>query len=195
MDDINNIDWIDEMHNEEKKYTKFYKKPITKISIRFFYPDDESKKIVYKLKSPSYITSSELLSLIQNEKNLDKREYSIHEIFKYNSDIDNDDINDYIESPMSATIEYCKFIDSFNAPKRTRISNKGEFRFFTKEKKEEDIFFNDTIAMFETLNTLFIFFKCKDENKSKKQKHTREETKTRKIKPCKIKPCKIKPVK
>ena len=174
MDDINNIDWIDEMQNEEKKYKKFYKKNITKISIGFFYPDNDNQKIVYKLNNPSYITTSEISALMG-----DKPNYYIHEIFKYNADIDNDDINDYLESSSVSVSKYCK-----------GITDNDRMPFITKEKIEDDIFFNDTIAMFEKVNTLFIFLKFKDDNtndnthnnKSKRQKNINANKKTRKIK-------------
>ena len=150
---MNELDeeWIKNFESIENKYDIFYKeKPLT-IEIIYIYIDSNKeiefiKKEDYNLNIDSKILKHNLIYLINNNKIMCENKYKLLNILKYNFTIDPIEILNYFKKNNDNTINNNKYLHSI--------------------KNIEDIVFNDTIEMFNELNTLYIIY---ENNKNIKQ--------------------------
>ena len=143
-----NDDWLTNYIKEEEIFNKFYKKEIDKIKLYFFYID-KNKEIIKVLKrnadiSGNIIDKNKIVNIINNNNNVLNKKFMLLQILKYNFNIDNNDINKFLK-------------------------NKKSFNFLKKYDVIDDIYWENTIPLFKSLNSLyFIFFEKKKNNNTKR---------------------------
>ena len=151
--DIDNLtlddEWIKKFYEQEKDYTYFYKEPIECVKVLSIFINNENDIIrVSKnqiLLDNSNLNKDLLMSFIEKKRNCNGKKYKLYSILKYNIDID---------------------------PKELLNNDYNNSQYLTEQKYITDIEFKDTINFFNDLNTLFLFFKERN-NKNIKHKKTR----------------------
>jgi hypothetical protein len=144
-------DWIDKFEQNEKNYNLFYKQSNEYIEIFSLYIN--SNCVLEKIKQKQYklaehkLNESEILSLINEHRNDENIKYKLLSLFSYNITLDPVEIIDYI--------------------------NNKENNYLSMHKRIENIMFNDTIKMFQDLNSIFLIFyeipiKLNNNNNTKK---------------------------
>ena len=152
-EELNNLDnWLEEVESEEldnswvekyqkieKNYNKFYKEKSKEITIFFLYINDKNileslVKTNYPLNDSGKIHKDSLIYLIKNNQYLSKKKYQLISLLKYNLTIEPEDIVD-----ITANSE----------------------EYLHSQRYLDDIFFADTINMFQDLNSLFFIFYSK----------------------------------
>ena len=152
-EELNNLDnWLEEVESEEldnswvekyqkieKNYNKFYKEKSKEITIFFLYINDKNileslVKTNYPLNDSGKIHKDSLIYLIKNNQYLSKKKYQLISLLKYNLTIEPEDI-----IGMTAKSE----------------------EYLHSQRYLDDIFFADTINMFQDLNSLFFIFYSK----------------------------------
>ena len=143
-----NDDWLTNYIKEEEIFNKFYKKEIDKIKLYFFYID-KNKEIIKVLKrnadiSGNIIDKNKIVNIINNNNKVLNKKFMLLQILKYNFNIDNNEINKFLK-------------------------NKKSFNFLKKYDVIDDIYWENTIPLFKSLNSLyFIFFEKKKNNNTKR---------------------------
>ena len=145
--------WIEEFEKTDKGYEIFYKEDIQYIRILCIYVDltdsiqkiKEEKVFVNNLNS---ISRDEILGILKKNGVNENRKYNISSILKYNIDLEPVEITDFL---------------------------KKDYNFLSVIKNIDTIPLNQTINMFHDLNTLFIIFYEKEENKF--SKNSQQQTK------------------
>ena len=162
-DDIESIDesWVNEFKEEEEEYNDFYKEKVDNITLFFLYVNKEKElesisKEPYLLEDENgLITKDQLVTIIKKrqEKHLNGtinnnndnnsntnnhlknniKKYKLISLYRYNPCLDSEDVNSFIE----------------------RNDNDN---FFFQEKYLNDIVFDDTITIFQDLNSLFFIY-------------------------------------
>lgn len=177
IDELNNINtmensindnWLENYLREEKTFNRFYKKKVEKINTFFIYVD-KNKNIIKCLKNilpikDSVLLKNDILPIINKNKHLLKKHFKLIKILQYNFDIENITINKFLydEDPT----DYLKVMD-----------------------KIKDIYWLDTIPLFEKLNSLYFIFFEKSSHHTKKiflKRKKRAKTKKRKISEMKV---------
>jgi hypothetical protein len=162
MDDIIDDSWVTEYKNAEECYNEFYNEKINNIKVFFMYINTD-KTIVnvrresLSLNNESILTRERLITIIKDKQMLNNIKYKLFSIVRYNINLQPDEINDFLRDSPSKNNE--------------EIYNN---RFFIDEKVIHDIYFSDTITIFQDLNALYIIFKEYDKTKylyTKKLKH------------------------
>ena len=153
-DNDNQLDeeWIKNFENMEKKYDIFYKEKPTTIEIIYIYIDiDKEIEFIKKedsiLNTESKILKSNLIYLINSNKIMCEKKYKLLNILKYNFTIE--------------PIEILNYFKNINNNNKNISNNKYLHNITTID----DIFFKDTIELFNELNTLYIIYA--DEKKIK----------------------------
>jgi hypothetical protein len=130
---------IEESWLKNFKHQEFIKKnDITNINIFYLYVNKDNC-LEYVKEGSTYILQSnvfdktELINIIKKNTFIHKRKYKLLSILKYNVDIDIDNLEEFLD-----TDDYTKYISTFN--------------------NLDDIEFNQTIKIFEDLNSIFIIF-------------------------------------
>ena len=138
-DEILDTDWLTTFKESEKKYTRFYKEPITSIRLYVLYIKD--KEIIHRLAdrcsldAQNGLKRERIMTLIKHYQEHERIDYKLKSLFRYNIDLNPEEVGDFVNG--TATND----------------------RFMTSEKYLDDIHFNDSITMFHNLNALyFIFF-------------------------------------
>ena len=151
-------DWINDFKDKEKDFEIFYKDNISYIKLFICFINknkhlDKVKEQNFYLKNKNTMTKNELKQVINSFRKSEKNKYKLISILKHNIDIEPDDVarslkNDYIYD----------FTYSLNT-----IDN---------------INFNNSITMFEDLNSLFFIFYESDSinNGTKRIKFKNNET-------------------
>jgi hypothetical protein len=141
LENISDDEWVDNYINKEKEYDEFYKENIKYIFLFFIYVD--SGKNIVKINKKKLHINNNLLKkeelLDIIKKNNDNSKYKIFSLLKYNFDINIENIN-------------CDYK-----------------LFLTNLKKINDIYWNKTILKFQELNSLYLLFKNRSNNNTKKK--------------------------
>lgn len=138
--------WIDEFKKDNEKYSDFYTEDVTNITLFFIYIDHKNNvenlsRDLLILDKKNTIVRDQLIQIIkqnqiQNKNQINK--YKLISLFKYNIDIEPEEIYKFINN---------KDDSSYNK------------RFFIQEKYLNDIIYKKTINIFQDLNSLFLIFK------------------------------------
>jgi hypothetical protein len=148
------LTWVNQHKDEEILYKDFYKEKVTSIKLTFIHVNLENTVThigndIFFLETSGLINKDYLISLIKTHKTYKNTLYNFNSLYKFNIDINSEEINNYI---ADNDVDYSS-------------------RFFSQEKYLNNIYFKDTINIFQDLNTLFFVFyeKCnRINNKSKK---------------------------
>ena len=136
--------WIDEFKKDNEKYSDFYTEDVTTITIFFIYIDHKNNvenlsRDLLILDKKNTIVRDQLIQIIkQNQNKIQINKYKLISLFKYNIDIEPEEIYKFINN---------KDDSSYNK------------RFFIQEKYLNDILYKKTINIFQDLNSLFLIFK------------------------------------
>ena len=193
-DDIDSIDesWVNEFKEEEEEYNDFYKEKVDNITLFFLYVNKEKElesisKEPYLLEHENgLITKDQLVTIIKkrqekhlnatiNNNNNDNnsnttnhlknniKKYKLISLYRYNPCLDSEDINSFIER------------NDYN-----KLNENENDNFFFPEKYLNDVVFDDTITIFQDLNSLFFIYYEK-EIKPENNNNTNNNNNTRKI--------------
>ena len=163
-------DWLIKYMEDEKVFDKFYKENVKNIKLYFFYID-KNKDIIKVLKnnldiSNNIIKKNELLEIIRDKREILSKKFLLIQILKYNFKIENNNINKF-------------------------FNNSDTFNFLKEMDIVEDIYWENTIPLFTSLNSLyFIFFEKQRKKNTKKiilQRKKKRKTKKKYNKELKIK--------
>ena len=168
MNEIINFDYINDFKNIELPFEKFYKKSVNKIKIHFIYMDNNNN--IYEIKTnhefikDSTLNAERLLYIIKNNqysnneiKQNIKNKKNLYSIIKYNFNIDEYEIKNFLDNSNNC--------NNFN-------------NFLTIKNFIDNIYFDNTIEMFNSLNSLFIFYKI---NIKKNNSQNNSQNTTKKI--------------
>ena len=190
-DDIDSIDesWVNEFKEEEEEYNDFYKEKVDNITLFFLYVNKEKElesisKEPYLLEYENgLITKDQLVTIIKkrqekhlnatiNNNNNDNnsnttnhlknniKKYKLISLYRYNPCLDSEDINSFIER------------NDYN-----KLNENENDNFFFPEKYLNDVVFDDTITIFQDLNSLFFIYyekEIKPENNNNNNNNTRK---------------------
>ena len=163
--------WIIKYMEDEKVFDKFYKEKVNNIKLYFFYIDKHRDIIkIFKNNldiSNNMVKKEELLEIIKNKRKVLNKDFLLIQILKYNFNIENNNINKF-------------------------LNNSDNFNFLKKMDTIEDIYWDDTIPLFKSLNSLYfiLFEKHKRKHNTKKihlQRKKKAKTKKKYNKELKIK--------
>ena len=138
-DEILNTNWIVQFKEEERNYNDFYKEPVKKIKIFLLYVNRNNEiEHVYndkcELSENSILKREIIVNFIKEYQLIYAIHYKLLSLLKYNINLDINEINDFLIEDIDSN------------------------RFITSEKYLNDIHFEDTIQMFQDLNSLFFVF-------------------------------------
>tara|TARA_B100000795_G_scaffold44000_2_gene28870 strand:- start:9385 stop:9966 length:582 start_codon:yes stop_codon:yes gene_type:complete len=140
-------DWLNKIYENEKELDKYYKNNILFVCLNCIYIDIDKNIIKIKKENieinNNFLSKQNILNIINKNNKICKKEFKIFSIGKYNFNIDIENINKY----------------NNNIKKET---------FFESLKSIKDIYWLKTIPIFEKLNSLYLFFIEKSDNKTKK---------------------------
>ena len=130
--------WIKQFKDEEYNYNDFYKEQITSVMFYVLYIKD--KELIHVdssrcLLRENNLNRERLVSLI---KHYEMREikYKLTALLRYNIDLNPEEIHDFINEEIVAD------------------------RFMTSEKYLNNIYYNDSIHMFQDLNALYFIYEA-----------------------------------
>jgi hypothetical protein len=140
-----NTQWIEQFKREEDDYNDFYKEPVTSIKVFFLYVNKTNElEHIYSdlclLIDNRAIKRETIISLIKHNQYFHSIKYKLLSILKYNIDLEPNEVTNYIYETTS------------------RETETPSSMFFTAEKYLNDIYFADSINMFQDLNALFFIF-------------------------------------
>lgn len=161
--------WLKNYSIKEEIFNKFYKDTVKNIKLYFFYIDSK-REIIKVLKqkkdlSNNVLYKDEISKIVNENRSILNKKFILSQIVKYNFNIENNNIN--------------KFINN-------NINNE----FLTKINEINDIYWDNTIPFFSSLNSLyFLFYEKKNKNTKKIFLKRKKKSKTKKhhIKELKIK--------
>ena len=158
---IHDDNWISEYINKEKMFDKFYKEQVEKIQLFFLYVDTR-KNIIKVIKNKhklenNVILKENLSEIIEANRTILKKRFKLTQLLKYNFNIDNEDVNKFLKTP-------------------------SDFQFLTKINKIKDIFWDNTIPLFNSLNSLYFIFIENVKHNTKKIHLKKKRGKTKKNK-------------
>ena len=139
--------WINNFDNTQGSYLKFYKEIPQKIKVYIFYVNKENivdckKKIKIKLNKEGILKKEILSMIIQKTK---KSLYILKNILKYNFTTDPENINKFITSNEKVTL--VNYVNNI-----------------------QDIKYNNTIKIAQSLNALYLIYKHKEKTKNNTKK-------------------------
>ena len=138
MEEIDiNTNWIDEFECNDKDYKQFYKIKPSKIKLFLLYVD-RSNTIVHIKKnniniSDNAVDKASLLSIVRKNMNYNKNEYRPISILQYNMNLEPQNIKNFLQDTE-------------------------KYNFLTAKNSIERIYWDDTIKLFENMNSLYIIF-------------------------------------
>ena len=159
-------EWLEKLEKEDQKYAEFYKEPVKKIKLYCLYIDGSNNlkfghRQIYKTTN-NKITKDELMYIIKKNVKYQNVKYKPFSIIKYNFTLNPENIKNYLDNTKD-------YIDNF----------------ITSEKIET-INFDETIKLFNDLNSLYILYyephKLENVSKTKKIIIKTKKLKTRKKK-------------
>ena len=150
--EINDIDTeiIDEFENEDKLYSDFYKDPLEEVRLFILYVDNNNNLFHIKKDfitlNDSKIEKKDLINLIKQYIMYNNKKYRLISMIKWNITIEPDEISDYLR-------------------------NNKSLDYITNIRNLDTITFDDSINLFQNMNSLYLVFHEKWkllENKTKK---------------------------
>lgn len=134
--------WLDEVEKNNIDYANFYKDDIYNIKVIFVYVDNNNT--IYhvssehlELETKNTVSQKEIVTIVNDKKKINKKNYRIFNCYLYNIDIDPDDLHKLIANQYNQS------------------------SFFRSINLAYDIKINPTIAQFHTINTLYLFMREK----------------------------------
>lgn len=161
--------WLKEIKDNEKDYNDFYKEKPTSIKIYHLYVSRENQVVFSKTETYLLNTTNgkhatlhkdTLISIIKKNSSSNNIQYKLLSVLKFNLDIDPEDV-------ISLAIH-----------------KKDGSEYLSSESVLRDIVFNDTVCIFQDINSLFMVYheKAVAVEKMKQQKQQpQQEQQTRKI--------------
>jgi len=144
-----NCQWTNDFENEEKFFNGFYKEPVFNLQL-FCYYINKNKELFHIKKQNLYVgdgllKKENLIYHIRNNMFYNSRKYTPLSTLKYNIDIDPVDIKFY-------------------------LNDYNENKFLSVERSIDSIKWNDTITLFQDLNSLILIYveKTPSQNTTKK---------------------------
>jgi len=189
-DDTETIDesWVTQFKEEEEAYDDFYKEKVDNITLFFLYVNKEkelesiSKEPYLLEEEEGLITKDQLVTLIKkrqekqekqfnnnNNNNNNTKKYKLISLYRYNPCLDSEDVNNFIEGND----------DDENKNENENENNNNNFLF--PERYLNDIVFNDTITIFQDLNSLFFIYYEKEIRTDNNNNNNNNNNTTRKI--------------
>lgn len=171
IEELEKIDdtWLKNYSEEEEAYNKFYNDKVNNIKLFFFYIDNKREiiKVLKKEKdiSNNILLKSEISDIVSENRCILDKKFILSQIIKYNFNIRNNDINKFLK-------------------------NNEDYNFLTKINEITDIYWDNTIPLFYSLNTLYFIFNEKRNKHTKKiilQRKKKSKTRKSRIKELKIK--------
>ena len=158
-DEIDNT-WVTDYKKTEENYNVFYNEKVNTIKIFFMYINTDktvvnARQEILTLNNDSILRKEQLIHIIKNNQILNNIKYKLFSIVRYNIDLQPDEINNF----LSVSISDSNTVSDSNTDK-TYIN-----RFLIDKKNIDDIYFADTITIFQDLNSLYIIFKEQNTNK------------------------------
>lgn len=155
MEDKEELDitWINDIEDIEKDNDIFYKEKINEITLIFLYINnnqvESTKKEYFELQTPGVLSKENLIDLINKNKKNNSIKYSLSSLLKFNINIEPEHIKNFVQD------------DNIKINKDL---------FFSKIKNVDDIKWDDSINMFESLNTLYFVYTIKRTTNSSTKK-------------------------
>jgi len=159
LDDELDDSWLTNYSVEEEIFNKFYKDTVKNIKLYFFYIDSK-REIIKVLKQKKDISNNVLLKdeiskIVNKNRCILNKKFILSQIVKYNFNIENSNINKFI----------------------------NDNEFLTKINEITDIYWDNTIPFFSSLNSLyFIFYEKRNKNTKKIFLKRKKKSKTKKLK-------------
>jgi len=146
--DIDN-NWVDTYKKNEEHYNEFYNEKVSTIQVFFLYINSEKDLVNIKQESHTLnvvnmLPREQLITLIKEKQHFNQVKYKLFSLVRYNINLQPEEIDDFIGP-----------------------NNEYTNRFFTPESHVNDIYFQDTISIFQDLNSLYIIFKADPPHKKK----------------------------
>ena len=140
MDDDIDDSWIKEFKEKEDAYNDFYKEETRSIRLYFLYVNTSNtlesiKSDALFLEEKGVVTKDQLISIIKRNQHSNTVKYRLLSLIKFNIDIEPCDVLSFVDG-----------------------TDKNSDGFTTSERYLNDIKFQDTICMFQDLNSLFFVF-------------------------------------
>ena len=138
-------DWLNKIEEEDKLYNDFYYEKNENININFVYISLNNS--IQHIKSENFILQNniipkeELLYILKNNQTFDNKKYSLLSILQYNIDLLPQDVMHFLKKP-------------------------NQFNFFNYKTNIDDIKWNDSISLFQDINSLYILFHQKKNKKN-----------------------------
>lgn len=162
MEDIlqDDLNWINSYVKSEELYEIFYSKNTDFFNCVFIYISKKNIDFIKKKRidiSNNIFEKKNLIQIINENKN----NHKLVGMLQYNFNLTNDNVESFIENPTN-------------------------FDFLKKHKKIQNLYWDKTIPLFKSLNTLYLLFldnsidnktkklKIKHVNKTKKNKFSNE---------------------
>ena len=143
--------WIDNFEQSEQEYACFYKEKIESVKLNYIYVDENNSiNNIHQetlLLDNGKIDKDKMIEIIKNNKNRNKTNYSLISILKYNITLEPEHIKKYVNDEL-------------------------EDEFLSKVDILQDIYFKDTINLFQDLNCLYFIF-CNKKVRENKNKITK----------------------
>jgi len=174
--DANEIDidnnWVDTYKKNEEHYNDFYNEKVSTIQVFFLYINSEKDLVNIKQESHTLnvvniLPREQLIALIKEKQLLNKVKYKLFSLVRYNINLQPEEIDDFIGPNEIGPNEIGPNEIGPNEIGPNDTNNEYTNRFFTPENHVNDIYFQDTISIFQDLNSLYIIFKADPPNKKK----------------------------
>lgn len=143
--------WINEFEKNELEYASFYKEQIEALKINYIYVDKDN--VIDNIHQESIIIENgkldreKIIEIIKKNKKKNNIDYKLISILKYNITLEPKHIKDYINDDLNDD-------------------------FLSKVDILQDIYFEDSINLFQDLNCLYIVF-CDKRMREDKNKITK----------------------
>jgi hypothetical protein len=129
-------EWLTKLEHEDQKYAEFYKEETKKIEVYCLYINQKNElKFGHKQildTEKGIFTKERLVKLIKENITYNSLQYKPFSIIKYNFTLNPSEIKDYLDNPI-------------------------EHNFLTTESIQ-DVVFQETIGLFNNLNSLYVLF-------------------------------------
>lgn len=147
MEDLNQ-EFLNNFKILEEDYKKFYCQDIKEIKIYYLYLNFNNEIIDIKIENEKIennkLKKDRILYLIKKKQMRENIKYRLTGLLKYNIDLTCSQIKNFI------------------------LEDKNNYEFLTILKMIETVYFNQSINMFENLNSIYILFSEKLKNETEK---------------------------
>jgi len=144
------ISWITQFEAEDEEYKDFYSEPIDSVRLLLLYISKKNylfhiKKDIVALEN-NCLSKESLIAILRTYMKHNNKQYRPISILKYNIHLEPEEVELYVKEDKN-------------------------INFLSIEKSIDNIYFEDSIALFQNLNSIYIIFheNCKSwHNKTKK---------------------------